>query len=95
MNLDEWMNVWMNAIIKDGWMLNVLPSYQKYKKLWPKKKLQNLVKKVTKNEKGYEESMLVTTFKLPIITLGFWIKTAYCLHPYECSVKIIHIGFKV
>jgi hypothetical protein len=27
--------------------------------------------------------------------LGFWIKTAYCLHPYECSGKIICIGFKV
>jgi len=38
---------------KDGWMLNSPPSYHKYKKL-PKgffKKLQ-IVKKVTKNEKG-------------------------------------------
>jgi hypothetical protein len=33
MNLDEWMNIWMNVMIKEGWMLNVLPSYQKYKKL--------------------------------------------------------------
>ncbi len=86
------MNVWMNVTIKDGWMLNVLPKVQK---IITKKKLQNLVKKVTKNEKGYEESLLVTTFKLPVITLGFWIKTAYCLHPYECSGKIICIGFKV
>jgi hypothetical protein len=58
----------MNVTIKDGWMLNVLPKVQK---IITKKKLQNLVKKVTKNEKGYEESLLVTTFKLPVITLGF------------------------
>jgi hypothetical protein len=54
----------MNLIIKDGWMLNVLPSYQKYKKL-PKKK-----KKGKKREKG-QEKLLVTTFKLPTITLCF------------------------
>jgi hypothetical protein len=61
----------MNVIIKDGWMLNVPSSYQKYKKLSQEKKLQNLVKKVTKNKKGQKESLLATTFKLLVITLGF------------------------
>jgi hypothetical protein len=54
----------MSVIIKDGWMLNVPQSYQKYKKL-PKQK-----KKAKKREKG-QEKLLDTTFKLPTITLCF------------------------
>jgi hypothetical protein len=43
----------------------------KVQKIIPRKKLQNLVKKVTKNTKGQKESLLATTFKLLVITLGF------------------------
>jgi len=58
------MNGYINECnYKDGWMLNIPPSYQKVKKITNNKK-------TTKNEKGLEK-LLATTLKLLVITLGF------------------------
>ncbi len=52
------MNGYINECnYKDGWMLNIPPSYQK-------------VKKTTKNEKGLEK-LFAATLKSLVITLGF------------------------
>ncbi len=50
-----------------------------------------IAKKVTKGEKGLKKP-LATTLKLHVLTLGFGVKTAYCLRPYVCNDKIICIG---
>jgi hypothetical protein len=49
--IDEW--IYKQMYYKDGWMLNNPPSYHKYKKL-PKgfSKKSQIIKKVTKSEKG-------------------------------------------
>jgi hypothetical protein len=73
------MNGYINECnYKDGWMLNIPPSYQKVKK-----KIQIVKKTKTKNEKGLEK-LFATTLKLLVITLGFLGQN--CLLPTSPSV---------
>jgi hypothetical protein len=72
MNLNEWMDIWMSLIIKDGWMLNVPQNYQKYKKYQNNnnKKSNKKMKKVKKNYLSLHSNYVPLRYV-------FWVKTSY------------------